>query len=161
MDILFYSLYNVFPQPVQQTLMSFVEESLKIEKCKLQIAMSILTHITANQYVYSYIDNPNSNNLKQKQVAIYNEIKNNISPSNFKKLSTYLHVIISQYNKLVMKNPTIQHILIVRRNLIINESKRIKNEYDNNNIFKSDYECWFEAEKSFLHSNIDINKLLK
>ncbi len=155
MDIAFYSIYNYLPEPVQKSLLLFINTQ-GIDKPQMKIALSILTHITANQYVYKYIDDPEKYDLRKQQVTIYNEIKNNISRDNFKVLSTFLQLLISEYNKLVVKNPAVQHILIVRRNLISIESKRIKNL----NPEKTDFECWITAEKTFVKQKIDINKLL-
>ena len=160
MDVIFYSIYSHFPDSLRKRLKENFE-SLDISTDQLHVALKILTHVTANQYVYDFIDNPNTVNLKKKQTIIFNEIKQCISQDNFRKLSTIMHVLISEYNKIVIKNENLRKILIQRRNLISEASKQIKEEYLIKGIQKGDLDCWLEAEKTLTQRDIKVTDLIK
>lgn len=148
MDIVIIGFYKSLP-PKMKNHIKDLGNRLNITGEKVETLLKIVAHVTANRFVYEYIDNPQVP-LRKKQSLIFNEIKNNLSNETFMKINAILHVMISEFNKLVENKDMVRKLLLERRRVVTEQSKFIKER----NEHKSDLDCWLEAEMEFMKNDL-------
>ena len=102
----------------------------------------VIKIITTNNYIYEYLEYPNSTSIQTLETNIFKEVRSNLDKHFFIKIGPLIHVLINQFLKSIKPNSYIHTMLRKRHQLISN----LALEYKEKNDHLSDFDAWIKAE---------------